>query len=247
MLGLSLFRIGGKNGKASRRPGAISLARHIIERACRRSVHTEVTVKGTGKRYGSFFVAMNPARSGEFYLDALAPHSMHEFLTPGVTVLELDFDIRGTRYQLESLYRGIELYEGFHALRLEIPPAIRETQRREAYRVRPRITDPARLELANGEKINLHDISGRGVSFTLDRKIAPGQMLAARLRLPGERAPLNLKIEVVACEPRNNHGVPVAPGMCLTRGKFAGLSLDEERRVYSYVLDRERELLRVFG
>jgi len=247
MLGLSLFRIGGKNGAARRRPGATSLARYVVERACRRSVHVEITIKGTDREYGSFFVEISPNNSGEFYLDALVPHPMHEFMTPNATVLELDFDMRGTRYQCESLYRGIELYEGFHALRMEIPASIRETQRREAYRVRPRITDPARLEFSSGEKINLHDISGGGVSFTIGRKLSPGQTLAARLRLPGERAAVNLKIEVVACEPRSHNGAPAGPGMCLTRGKFAGLSLDEERRVYSYVLDRERELLRVFG
>lgn len=222
--------------------GAIALA-------CVNKRELRVTVEGNKEKYRSFFVGMNDDSKKELYIDALERNSEHGFLVPNRTRITIFFEMNGIQYSLTTKFLGFEVFGGFDSLKIRMPKAIKEGQRRKAFRIEPSLDYPAYIHLKNGDQVKALDISGAGASFRMKSRLEPGDVIPVNLELPESEKFLKTDFEVIETQQDSTRprAKKVTAGEYKIRGRFKGLANASKQLIYYYVASRQRELIHLMN
>ncbi len=180
-------------------------------------------------------------------VDTLLPRVSRNALTEGETNITIDFTVAQIPYRGDFVYHGVTQWEGFDALLLSLPTKLTERQRREHFRVEPKIANPIRIRIASpvegaGEVL---DISQGGARIRTVEPVAPGEVAELFLAMPTTPgAWLELKAKVVESgELPKGIGRP-GDHRHFIRLQFVNPEPEREREITQYVVVRQREDLK---
>lgn len=226
-----------------------SSSRAILALACKRKEEISVTLKDSNREYRSSFVGM-PEKGGVFfYIDTLPQDAARKYLTANKSILVGKFDMHDVRYNFESTFADIVKYNGLEALKLKMPSKIGVLQRRQYFRVEPRISDPVKILLPGGEEATAIDVSTGGASFWCKRYYTEESIIDIQVTLPGESNVLHLKFKVIASDKIKESFLTrrKSVGPYKVRGRFQNQSNKEIQTIQHYGHARQREVIRVSG
>ncbi len=246
MFGLSLFKgSAGKNIKQTGEGPPDSTAPHsMIPAVCKKKVAVNISVLGTLDSYESQFLGWDE-KTYAFYVAPIQTSTADFALTQGQTSVRFNFTFHNIRRRFRALYAGIWQFNGLDTLRFSVPEQIETVQRREYYRVSPKVNQPVKVQFRyeQMETSEAIDISAGGVSFSFSKRIIPGVKLGLSLDIPNERL---IKTDVETC----GYGVfngDMEKGSALpsykVRTKFSHLNLGDSELIGHYVAKRQRDLV----
>ncbi len=219
-------------------------SRGVISVAAEKRREALVSFPHSGARYRSLILGMADD-ADQFYIDALYPGQINARMVPGETILSFDMDVNNIGYSFNSMFHGLEKYDGFDSLRFDIPRSMKEKQRRDNYRVEPDPENPAFVHLRDIETSVALNISGGGVCFKLGRPIEPGSEISIGLRLPNydDIIPTGLKVT----HSSQNLNLHPKTNAFIISGRFMDITARYAQVIYYYIASRQREIISVFN
>ena len=226
-----------------------SSSKAILALACKRIEELVINIEGSKIGHRSSFVGMPDKTGAFFYIDALPQGADRRHLTPDKSLLSGKFDMHDVRYKFKAIYAGLVKYGGFNSLRLKVPDKISVLQRREHFRVEPKISNPIKIYLPDGEETTAIDVSTGGASFWCKRPYPEGAIVNMRIDLPGETEILKLDLNVIASDKVKDSYTArkrsIAPYK--VRGKFQNPLPKDIQTIQHFGHARQREVIRITG
>lgn len=191
------------------------------------------------------------ATTSDLEFDLQTDEERTRFLKEQSSVTVVGF-LDQVKVQFEADIHGIRPSEADPVLLCRPPTTLYRIQRRDAYRVRPPVGDPAQLVIrgAPGEEHehDILDLSATGVAFRLreDQPAIDTDQLIEHARMElGPQIPIPVSIVIRSVLPMSGG----APGHQTFRvgAEFAHLPGPVSRRIQIYVQDTERATLRLRG
>lgn len=247
MLGLSIFK-----KKTDRQDlgetGALS-ARGVIALACEHRVAASVKI-GEEESFGTTFVGFD-TDGRYFYTDLLLPRHGEDLMLAGESVAEIVFMHNGVRYSFDSLFEGVDFWEGFDSLKFAMPKSVTAVQRRNDFRVEPRIGEPVLMILLHEgvEVTRAINISAGGARFRTLKPMEPGTEAQVYIKLPGERETMLISARILDSarveRPASRKNTMVK--RYEIRSEFSGAPSSILQAIRRYVVNRQRELINFPG
>ncbi|VAX24313.1 hypothetical protein MNBD_NITROSPINAE01-126 [hydrothermal vent metagenome] len=224
-----------------------SSSKAILSLACKRKEELVVRIEGSGRIYRSSFLCIPEQLEGHFCIDNLPQGAARKYLTANKSILSARFDMHDVRYSFKATYAGMVKYNKFDALKVKIPDKIKAIQRREHFRVEPKISNPIKIKLPDGEESTAIDVSTGGASFWCKHSYPVGTVINVSINLPGEAETLKLDFEVIASDKtKESYATRKRKvGLFKIRGKFPNPSQKEIQLIQHFGHARQREVIRI--
>lgn len=246
MAWLHFFGGSKKTGKVESSP---SMA--VVKSAVKTKQKVTVTLPhAQGEQRRSFFVGVNEGPDPGFYIDLMLPDDAAQSLEPDRTLVAMRFAHAGAPHELKAVYAGKENFDGFPSLRFHPPVSVKNLQRRQFFRVEPKMSEPVDLAIQNGlnETTSALDISLGGVRFRASNKVSQGEAFELTMKLPGAPSSiLSAMGHVRDCAqanmaPRAKTGKPY-----YVRVEFDGIDDKAAHSLNKYLFNRQREIAFFFS
>jgi hypothetical protein len=246
MAWLHFFGGSKKTGKAEP-----SDAMAVVKSAVKAKQKTTVTLPhAQDEQRRSFFVGVNEGPDPGFYIDLMLPDDYAQSLEPGVTLAVMRFALAGAPHELKAVYAGKEILGGFPSLKFHPPVSVKNLQRREFFRVEPKMSEPVDLAIQSGlnETTNALDISLGGARFRASNKVSQGEAFELTMKIPGAPSSvLSAMAHVRDCvqanmAPRAKTGKPY-----YVRVEFDGIDDRAAHSLNKYLFNRQREIAFFFS
>jgi len=244
MFGLSLFK--GSAGKNMKQVGGglpnPTAPYNMIPAVCEKNVVVNISMLGALDIYESKFLGWDE-ETYAFYVAPIKTPMADFALAQGKTSVRFNFTFNNVRHRFRALYAGIWKFNELDTLKFFVPEQIETVQRREYYRVSPKMDQPVKVKFhyERLEASEAIDISAGGVSFSFSKRIMPGVKLGLSLNIPNERL---IKTDVETCgygvfnDDMEKHSALPAYKV---RTKFSHLNLGDSELIGHYVAKRQRD------
>ncbi len=221
----------------------------LIQYACKLRQPMAITVDGRLTRFSSVFLKMDD--SGEtFYMGRFNPQIDDGFMSPNRTVTRISFDIYGIGRHFRAVFIGKERIGSRDILKFTVPEEIDVIQRREYFRVRPRLSDPVNVLFQHRESKRVTgavDISAGGVCFNSVDRITPNVTLPSVIKLPIDHEHFRVKLSTRGVDklqnPIHEKGKIVKPYRI--RAQFKNLIIADINALDKYIMDRQRDIIKI--
>ena len=251
MLGLSIFKRNADKSAAEIK--ASEEGRYfvdgIIALACEHKQSVEIMTED-GETYKTIFVGFD-TESPWFYTDLLMPRYAEDLLTRGESAATFSFLLNGVMCKFDTVFDGVDEWGGFDSLRFHMPSHIKHYQRRDEFRVEPRISEPVMVAVANQdvEAAAVANISVSGVFFNTKNPLDAGFITPVFLKFPDDTPMLRLNLEVIEAHktrrpPRHKRA---GERVFEIRARFVGITNSAAQLIRRYVTRRQRELLQLLA
>ncbi|MBF0171474.1 MAG: PilZ domain-containing protein [Nitrospinae bacterium] len=224
----------------------------ILRHGCAQNVRGSCHLDGRHDSYGTTFLGLQPQKSGGplLFIDTLTPRVSRAALEEKKTRLSIDFTVTQIPYRGDFLFRRVEKWEGFDALALSVPQELVERQRREYFRVEPKMSAPVHIKIATpmGEEAEVLDISQGGARIRAVEPVPAGEVAEIFLAMPtNPKGWVELKAKVV-----DSGELPPGVGKPGERRHYIRLQFvnpepEQTREINQYIVVRQREDLKFLG
>jgi len=225
-------------------------AARLVTLACQVRAPIDLAVAGRRERFRSMFLALDD--SGSVIIDnVFSQRQRDKTLAPAGTPLQLRFELNDIPHRCDSALLGMEMFEGFPAIRIALPARVEVDQKREHYRVAPLETEPVHIIVKAGQgreappvdKARVVDISAGGARMRMSRPVKPGLVAPVAIELPMTENTINTDLEVIDTQtiehkPAKKTGVE----RFQMRGRFLEMREGAIQTIYRYVAARQREI-----
>ncbi|VAX22553.1 hypothetical protein MNBD_NITROSPINAE02-711 [hydrothermal vent metagenome] len=221
----------------------------LIQRACKLRQPMAITIDGRLTKFRSVFLKIDD--NGEtFYMGRLDPPVDEGFLAPNRTVTRISFDIYGIGRHFRAVFLGKNRVGNREILKFTVPEEIDTIQRREYFRVRPRLSDPVNVLFQHRESKQVTgavDISAGGVCFNSPDRITPDVTLPSVIKLPSDYEPFRVKLNTRGVDKLQNpiykKGKLIKPYRI--RAQFKKLVIADLNALDKYIMDRQRDIIKI--
>ena len=224
-----------------------ALVMGVISLACETKTELSIIILGKTDKNRSMFIGLSPTEKSVFYIDIFGSKAEQSSLEPGKTKFSNNFEISTIQYSFTSTFLAIEKFEGFDSLKIQAPPKIFSEQRREFYRVDPRLSEPVVITLEDKSTFTALNISGGGLCFRNDKPIPLGTGMKVKIKLPTVDEQIESELEVVRIDmdPITGRSKYMAAGRYKIRCRYNGMLNREIQIIQRYIITYQRENLKL--
>ncbi len=227
----------------------------VLKEALRQKARFKVRMNARKRSFSSSLVDIG---SSSLIIDALFPEegnilvSGSRFIEVDLMLREADNELLHIPYTFASKFISKERFQGYPAVRVEIPDLIRRIQRREYLRITPPIKEPIYIQFElDGKQISekIDNISGGGIGFctSLSKSVLwRGRHIEGiTIALPGGRPVIHCNMNIKSLGQSDR---PVLidgkPYYFFCGAEFVGIEDTVRESIVHYVIEKERDELK---